>query len=152
MDEKRWVKIEFENFDQKRKIDFSSMLSKWIFEKRVFLDRKWGVLLPKFPRKILKISEIHEVKEWFYKDAFCSLCHIPGNFAELKTQKVQNEGGIFQKASRLNFKIENFLFRKPCFRFHEVKGFSYEQNTSLFNMMSSKAYSQSPNFSCINNN
>jgi len=34
------MKIQFENFDQKIKIDFSSMLSKWIFEKRVFLDRK----------------------------------------------------------------------------------------------------------------
>ena len=40
--------------------------------------------------------------------------------------------GVFsQKASRLNFKIKNFLFRKSCFQFYEVKEISYEQNVSL---------------------
>ena len=40
-------------------------------------------------------------------------------------------GVFFQKASRLNFKIENFLFRKSSVQFHEVKELHDEQNMSL---------------------
>ena len=132
LDKKRWMKIEFENLDQKIKIDFSSMLSKWNFEKMVFLDRKWEVLLPKFPRKISKILEIREVKGTIDKDAFCSLCHMPGNFAELKTQKVKNEGGIFPKsfAPRIS-KIKISFLGNRASNFMKLRKRSYEQNTSL---------------------